>query len=137
MTPQQIQRWLLKYPTPASAKNTDYWNSLAKTAAGREFLTAHSTNRRTAGAVGEANDIDAALQAAINAPLITQLPKLPPPNPSAAASYVAGASPTTTIGLLPSANQSIATNRIGTNTLQIPLLSKPSTIRLPVLPTTR
>lgn len=135
MTPQEIQQFLLKYPTPALSKNEEYWNSLARTPAGKEFLTAHSTNRRNAGATEEANTIDSALKAALNRPLITELPKLPPPAPSAHASYVAGASPTTTLGLLPTANQQIATNRIGTNSLQIPLLNRPTEIRLPMLPT--
>jgi len=137
LPPDAIQSFLLKYPTPDKYNgDSNYWNSVAGTQAGQDFLKVHGANRRAAGDTVEADAIGAALKL-LDPTRITRLPTLPPPDPSKPASYVARADSTTTLPLLPAANQQIATNRAGSSSLTIPLISQPQSgsIRLPLLPT--
>jgi len=129
-SPQKIQEFLVKYPTLAKAQSgntgatrlslgfnpTDVWSQVATSASGKEFLAVHGAARRKAGDATEADDIAAFLQGA-DPTKITRLPTLPPPKPSEGASSVSRAD--------------ISNNMAGNNSLRIPLVSKPTTPRLP------
>ena len=137
-TGQQIQEFLIKYPTLAKATSAggaakllngydpgSIWNSVASTQTGRDFLTVHAQNRRSAGDTQEADAIAAFLKQS-DPTKITRLPTLPAPAPSAAASTVTRAD-------IPTLNQTISTNRAGTSDLRIPLLPTVAANRLPLI----
>lgn len=133
-TPQQIQEFLIKYPTMQKASSlppgvrltTGYdpaavWSQVAGSSTGREFLTVHAQNRRAAGDNAEADNISAFLKST-DGTTLNRLPTLPPPAPSSSASTAVRAD-------VP--NQ-ITNNRAGTNALLIPL-NNPN--RLPTIQT--
>jgi len=126
-SPQQIQEFLVKYPTALRAASagsqqqlldgysaSSIWSQVAGTQVGRDFLTQHAANRAAAGDTTEADQIRSYLSNT-DPTKLTRLPTLAPPPPSAAASSVAPSD-------IPLLNETIAINRAGNADLRIPLM---------------
>jgi hypothetical protein len=131
-TPEQINEFLVKYPTKQKADAVPYpngpgsiWDSVAGSTQGRSFLAIHAQNRRAAGDTAEADAITSYLQSS-DPTKITRLPTLPTPLTS-----VSNAASSVTRADIPLLNQTIATNRTGSNDLVIPLQSKPDSLHIP------